>query len=130
MLLICSKNLFGQISDTIPLKGVGDSLVVVDIATIREANVKLRERQLFKEVLHQQDTIIDNQYNIIEKYKEHNLYLVKTNFELEQEYNNTIELNKKLNKAIQRDRIIMYTIGGVSVAAISYIIINSIANGK
>ena len=71
MLLICSKNLFGQISDTIPLKGVGDSLVVVDIATIREANVKLRERQLFKEVLHQQDTIIDNQYNIIEKYKEH-----------------------------------------------------------
>ena len=130
MLLICSKSLFGQINDTISLRGFGDSLVVVDIATIREANIKLLERNLFKTVVAQQDTIILNQYDIIEKYKQENVYLVKTNTDLEKEYKNTIELNKQLNKNLKYNKIIAYTVGGVSIATITYIIINSIANGK
>lgn len=130
MLLICSKSLFGQINDTISLRGFGDSLVVVDIATIREANIKLLERNLFKTVVAQQDTIILNQYDIIEKYKQENVYLVKTNTDLEKEYKNTIELNKQLNKNLKYNKIIAYTLGGVSIATITYIIINSIANGK
>ncbi|MBP3201342.1 MAG: hypothetical protein J6M39_06825 [Lachnospiraceae bacterium] len=122
--------MFGQINDTISLRGFGDSLVVVDIATIREANIKLLERNLFKTVVAQQDTIILNQYDIIEKYKQENVYLVKTNTDLEKEYKNTIELNKQLNKNLKYNKIIAYTLGGVSIATITYIIINSIANGK
>ena len=130
MLLICSKNLLGQINDTTSLRGSGDSLVVVDVATIREANVKLLERNLFKTIVSQQDTIILNQFDIIEKYKQENIYLVKTNVDLEKEYKDTIELNEKLNKNLKYNKIIAYTLGGISIATISYIIINSIAHGK
>ena len=130
MLLICSKNLFGQINDTFPLKGNKDSLVVIDIATIREANIKLLERNMFKDVISQQDTIILNQFDVIERYKQENIYLVKNNIELEKEYKNIIELNKQLNKNLKYNKIIAYTLGGVSIATITYIIINSIANGK
>lgn len=126
MLLVCSKNLFGQTNDTISLRGYADSLVVIDIATIREANIKLIERNYLKEITNQQDTIISNQNEIIDKYKEENLFIASQNLELQTKYNEVEELNKSLSKNLKYTKIGLYTVGGISIAAIIYGIIKSI----
>lgn len=126
MLLICSKNLFGQINDTFPLRGNADSLVTIDIATIREANIKLLERNYLKGVVAQQDTIIFNQFEIINKYKEENLYIASQKLEFETKYNDAEELNKKLSKNLNYTKIGLYTVSGIAVSAIIYGIIKSI----
>lgn len=126
MLLVCSKNLFGQTNDTFPLRGNADSLVVVDIATIREANIKLIERNCLKDVVAQQDTIILNQHEIIDKYKEENLYIASQKLEFENKYNEAKELNEKLSKNLKYTKIGLYTVGGIAVAAIIYGVIKTI----
>lgn len=128
-MLSCSINLFGQ-NDTIPLKGVSDSLVVIDIATIREANIKLLERNALKEIVEQQDTIIINQSEIIGAYKAENLYLVDKNIKLTDEYKEVVELNKRLSKKLNCNKIGFYTTSSVLIAVVGYITINSIVSGK
>lgn len=127
---ICSKNLFGQNTDTFPLKGCADSLVVIDIATLREANIKLKERLLFKEIIGQQDTIIINQYNIIESYKQENISLVAANIDIKKQNAEVERLNTELNRNLKVTKIVAYTLGGISIATIGYIIINGIVHGK
>ena len=122
--------MFGQNNDTFPLKGYADSLVVIDIATLREANIKLQERLAFKEIINQQDTIISNQNNIIGSYKEENIRLVSINEDIKKQYVDVDKLNSDLSKNLKRTKTIAYTLGGVSIAAIGYIIINSIVHGK
>lgn len=122
--------MFGQNNDTSPLKGYADSLVVIDIATLREANIKLQERLAFKEIINQQDTIILNQNNIISSYKEENIRLVSINEDIKKQYVDVDKLNSDLSKNLKRTKTIAYTLGGVSIAAIGYIIINSIVHGK
>ncbi len=129
-MLICSKNLFGQNSDTSPLKGYADSLVAIDIATLREANIKLKERLLFKEIIGQQDTIIINQYNIIESYKQENLSLVASNIDIKKQNAEVERLNTELNRNLKVTKIVAYSLGGVSIATIGYILISSIVHGK
>lgn len=129
-MLICSKNLFGQNNDTFPLKGYADSLVVIDIATLREANIKLQERLAFKEIINQQDTIISNQNNIIGSYKEENIRLVSINEDIKKQYVDVDKLNSDLSKNLKRTKTVAYTLGSISIAAIGYIIINSIVHGK
>ena len=122
--------MFGQNNDTFPLKGYADSLVVIDIATLREANIKLQERLAFKEIINQQDTIISNQNNIIGSYKEENIRLVSINEDIKKQYVDVDKLNSDLSKNLKRTKTIAYTLSGVSIAAIGYIIINSIVHGK
>ena len=129
-MLICSKNLFGQNSDTSSLKGYADNLVTIDIATLREANIKLQERLAFKEIINQQDTIIINQYNIIESYKQENLSLVAANIDIKKQNAETERLNTELNRNLKVTKIVAYSLGGVSVATIGYILISSIVHGK
>lgn len=122
--------MFGQNSDTSPLKGYADSLVAIDIATLREANIKLKERLLFKEIIGQQDTIITNQYNIIESYKQENLNLVATNIDIKKQNAEVERLNTELNRNLKVTKIVAYSLGGVSIATIGYILISSIVHGK
>lgn len=129
-MLICSKNLFGQNSDTSSLKGYADSLVTIDIATLREANIKLQERLAFKEIINQQDTIIINQYNIIESYKQENLSLVVANIDIKKQNAEIERLNTELNRNLKVTKIVAYSLGGVSIATIGYILISSIVHGK
>ena len=129
-MLICSKNLFGQNNDTFSLRGNADSLVTIDIATLREANIKLKERLAFKEIISQQDTIILNQYNIITSYKEENIRLVGLNEDIKKQYSDINKLNSDLNKNLKRDKIAIYTLGGISIVSIGYILINSFVHGK
>lgn len=118
--------MFGQNNDTFPLQGNADSLVVIDIATIREANIKLIERNYLKEVITQKNAIILNQYEIINNYKKENLYIASQKLEFETKYNEVEELNKKLSKNLKYTKIGLYTIGGISIAAIIYGVIKSI----
>lgn len=129
-MLICSKNLFGQINDTTSLRGNADSLVVIDIGTLREANVKLIERLTLKNIVSQQDTIILNQFEIISKYKSENINLVLLNENIKKQYLDAEKLNKDLTKNLKNTKIAAYTLGGVSVITIGYILINIITHGK
>lgn len=123
-------NLFGQNNEILSLQGIKDSLVVVNIATIREANIKLIERQMLKQVAAQQDTIIVNQQNIINNYKEYNLYLVDENIKLQQAYNDIKELNESFEKTMKLQKAGLWALGGVTTTAIVVTLINFTINGK
>lgn len=122
--------MFGQNNDTFPLRGNADSLVTIDITTLREANIKLKERLAFKEIISQQDTIILNQHNIITSYKEENIRLVGLNEDIKKQYSDINKLNSDLNKNLKKDKIAIYTLGGISIVSIGYILINSFVHGK
>jgi len=128
--LNCSTLLYGQTNDTTSLKGTPDSLVVVNIATIREANIKLTERLALKEIVNQQDTIITNQKSMIDEYVNYNLYLANSNIDLQKQYNDEVKLNESLNRNLKCTKTGLYIVSGVSIAAISYIVISLLVNGK
>ncbi len=112
MLSICSINLFGQTPPQI------DSLVTIDIVTIRKANEKLIEANYLKETVSIQDSIISDYKLISEKqdslaYK----YQIK-NITLEQELSSTRELNEKLNKLIATKNTAIVILGSVSAALV------------
>ena len=122
--------MFGQINDTTSLRGYADSLVVIDIGTLREANIKLTERLALKNIVSQQDTIILNQYDIINKYKEENINLVSLNKDIKKQYNDIEKINKDLNKSLKTTKVVAYGLGGLSIITIGYILLNIVAYGK
>ena len=130
-MLIISNNLFGQTNQIPSLRGVADSLVVVNVATIREATIKLLEREALKGIVAQQDTIITNQNEIINQYHSYNLYLADENLKLQDSYYEMEKINKNLEKTIKRKNTGLWILGSVSVASVLttaiFIIVN---NGK
>lgn len=122
--------MFGQTNDTTSLRGYADSLVVIDIGTLREANIKLTERLALKNIVSQQDTIILNQYDIINKYKEENINLVSLNEDIKKQYNDIEKINKDLNKSLKVTKGVAYGLGGLSIITIGYILLNIVAYGK
>ena len=109
-LLVSSKSLLAQ--------NKKDSLVVVPIELIEQANIKLAERNYYKELSQKQDEMIFelqelNYYRqqTIDKLKNDNLKLTEKN----QEY---IDLNYSLAKNLEisrRRNIIFGTIGVTSI---------------
>lgn len=117
-MLIISNNLFGQINQIPSLRGIADSLVVVDVATIREATIKLLERDALKGIVTQQDTIITNQNEIINQYYSYNLYLANENLKLQDSYYEMEKINKSLEKSIKRKDTGLWVLGGISFASV------------
>lgn len=115
--------MFGQNNDISSLKGVSDSLVVVDISTIREATVKLTERNYLKEVCAQQDTIINNQAQIIAEFEKYNIYIAEQNIAFRKSIVDCEYKNKTLEKSLKRSKAFNWVLGGVSVSAIATTII-------
>lgn len=112
LLLLCSINLFGQ--TIIPI----DSLVTIDISTIRRANEKLIEIEYLKTTITNQDDIISNYKELSEKqdsliYK----YQIK-NVTLENELLSTKNVNESLNNSINKKNKIITILGGVSAASL------------
>ena len=101
-LLLSSMNLFGQ-TDVPSLRGNSDTLVGIPIRNIRQANIKLVERQELLEICDIQEQMISD-YKVLTK--EQNIAL--TSYELKADSLSTIiiknqELNHKLsNKANNR----------------------------
>lgn len=126
----CSINLYGQNNIIPSLEGIKDSLVVVNISTIKEANIKLVERNYLKEVVNQQDTIILNQQNIIDNYRNYNIYLADENLKLQKAYSDIDDLNKSFEKTIKIQKAGLWALGGVSVVAVTVTLINLLIGGK
>lgn len=111
-----------------PLKGASDSLVVVDIATIREATIKLLERNELKEIVAQQDTVIFFKDQIIDEYVAYNVYLADENLKLQDSYNEMQKINKNLEKSIKRKNAGLWALGGISFISILTNVIFIIGN--
>lgn len=109
-LLVSSKSLLAQ--------NKKDSLVVVPIELIEQANIKLAERNYYKELSQKQDEMIFDLQEVnyykqqtIDKLKNDNLNLTEKN----QEY---VDLNYSLAKNLEisrRRNIIFGTIGVTSI---------------
>lgn len=109
-LLISSKNLLAQ-NDK-------DSLVVVPVELIKEANIKLAERNYYKELSQKQDELIFDLQEI-NYYKQQTIDKLKNdNLELTEKNQDYIDLNYSLAKNLEiskRRNIIFGTIGITSV---------------
>lgn len=95
-----------------------DSLVAVNISTIRKANEKLLELNYLKEVVANKDSIICNYEQLSEKqdsaiYK----YQIK-NISLNNELLAITEVNEKLNKSISKRNTIITVLGGATTASL------------
>ena len=112
-------NLFGQINDTISIKGTSDSLVVVPINVIRQATIKLVERQELKAIVAQQDTIITEQKQLVSVYKNYNLVLADENIALKNSCEEYERINKDLAKRLERSKNCFWILGGVAVSAVA-----------
>lgn len=111
-----SKNLFGQINYNI-IVDKNDSLVLVDINTIRQATIKLLEREKYIELNNQKDSIIVEYENLVQNEIDRNIVLngeiYKLNYDLLEKEN----LNKSLNKSLNKQKINTKIVGGVGIVS-------------
>ena len=109
-----SKNLFGQINYNI-IVDKNDSLVLVDINTIRQATIKLLEREKYIELNNQKDSIIVEYENLVQNEIDRNIVLngeiYKLNYDLLEKEN----INKSLNKSLNKQKINTKIVGGVGI---------------
>lgn len=111
-----SKNLFGQINYNM-IVDKNDSLVLVDINTIRQATIKLLEREKYIELNNQKDSIIVEYKNLVQNEIDRNIVLngeiYKLNYDLLEKEN----LNKSLNKSLNKQKINTKIVGGVGIVS-------------
>lgn len=109
-----SKNLFGQINYNV-IVDKNDSLVLIDINTIRQATIKLLEREKYIELNNQKDSIIVEYENLVQNEIDRNIVLngeiYKLNYDLLEKEN----LNKSLNKSLNKQKINTKIVGGVGI---------------
>lgn len=113
--MVGSYSLYGQINGTITLQGDCDSLVVVNIATIREANKKLLERDYLKELTVQQDSLINDLNILVDKYDVERRNVLSKNYELTKDIEEATELNNKLSRNLNNRKIVNVVLGSVAV---------------
>lgn len=111
-----SKNLFGQINYNM-IVDKNDSLVLVDINTIRQATIKLLEREKYIELNNQKDSMIVEYKNLVQNEIDRNIVLngeiYKLNYDLLEKEN----LNKSLNKSLNKQKINTKIVGGVGIVS-------------
>lgn len=111
LLLICSINLFGQ------TRSKTDSLILIDISTIRKANEKLIELDYLKNIVSNQEDIIFNYKKLSEK-QDSVIYVSKVkNINLENQLASAEFINKDLNKSINKKNTIIAILGGTTAAS-------------
>ena len=89
-----------------------DSLVTIDIRTIRKANEKLIKIDYLEKILIEQTDIISN-YKVLSEKQDSIIYKYQIkNITLEQELKSANIKNEKLNKSIKiKNKIIAFTSG-------------------
>lgn len=111
-----SKNLFGQINYNMAVDK-NDSLVLVDINTIRQATIKLLEREKYIALNNQKDSIIVEYENLVQNEIDRNIVLngeiYKLNYDLLEKEN----LNKSLNKSLNKQKINTKIVGGLGIVS-------------
>ena len=114
LLLSSSKNLFGQINYNIVVDE-NDSLVLIDINTIRQATIKLLEREKYIELNNQKDSIIIEYKNLIQNEIDRNTVLNGEIYKLNYDLLEKDKINENLNKSINRQKINTKIVGGVGI---------------
>ena len=109
-----SKNLFGQINYNIVVDE-NDSLVLIDINTIRQATIKLLEREKYIELNNQKDSIIIEYKNLIQNEIDRNTVLNGEIYKLNYDLLEKDKINENLNKSINRQKINTKIVGGVGI---------------
>lgn len=107
MLLISSKNLFAQT----------DSLIVVPIELIKEANIKLAERNYYKELSEKQDELIFDLEELNYTKTEQIKSLANDNYTLYTKNKQYENINKSLEKSLKQSRTCNYIFGGVAITS-------------
>lgn len=119
-LLISSNNLWSQNKEN------ADSLVVVPLELIQQANIKLAEGKYYKEISEKQYELIfdleELNYTKTEQIKSlandnHNLYVKNKKYE---------DINKSLEKSLARQKTYNYILCGISTATVVGLVIKMI----
>ena len=119
-LLISSNNLWSQNKEN------ADSLVVVPLELIQQANIKLAEGKYYKEISEKQYELIfdleELNYTKTEQIKSlandnHNLYIKNKKYE---------DINKSLEKSLARQKTYNYILCGISTATVVGLVIKMI----
>ena len=112
LLSLYSINLFGQ--KIMPF----DSLVTIDISTIRKANEKLVELNYLRNTVSNQNDIISNYKELSEKQDSiiYNYQIATINFE--NKLLSAENINKNLNKSIDKKNKTIAILGGTTAASL------------
>lgn len=120
MLLISSKSLWSQ------TKEKADSLVVVPLELIQQANIKLAEGKHYKEISEKQSELIfdleELNYTKTEQIKK----LSNDNFNLYTKNKEYEDINKSLEKSLSRQKTYNHILCGISTATIVGLVIKMI----
>ncbi len=118
--LISSKNLYGQNNNQSFSTGENlDSLVVVDLATIRRATIKLVERDEYFELNKQKDSLIIDYKNYIAEQDNNINYLKNLSFVLNEQNNEYERINNDLSKRLDRSKTWCNILGGTAIVGIA-----------
>lgn len=125
MLLTSLTNLFGQNEFKTSFTGsIKDTLVTLPISTIRFATIKLIERNEYKELCFQKDSIIKDykEYISLQENKIQNLKI--ENYDLLEKNNDYAKINEDIAKdLIKQKRLTMFAGGVATVGIITTIIL-------
>ena len=119
LLLVNLTNLYGQIKYNNSSTGEQkDTLVVLPISTIKLATIKLIERNEYKEICSQKDSIIDNykKYISLQNVQIENLKF--ENYQLMEQNDDYTRINEDIAKSLSKQKRISAFAGGIASAAI------------
>lgn len=111
-----SKSLFGQINYNMIIDE-NDSLILIDINTIREATIKLLEREKYIALNNQKDSIIVEYRNLVQNEIDRNIVLNGEIYRLNYDLLEKDKINENLNKSINRQKINTKIVGGVGIVS-------------
>lgn len=119
-LLLSSKSLWSQTKEN------ADSLVVVSLELIQQANIKLAEGKHYKEISEKQSELIFDLEELNYAKTEQIKKLSNDNYNLHSKNKEYEDINKSLEKSLQRQKTYNYVLCGISTTTIVGLVIKMI----
>lgn len=119
-LLLSSNNLWSQNKEN------ADSLVVVPLELIQQANIKLAEGKHYKELSEKQSELIFDLEELNYTKTEQIKSLANDNYTLVTKNKKYEEINKSLEKSLARQKTYNYVLCGISTATVVALVVKFI----
>lgn len=116
-LLLSSKSLWSQTKENT------DSLVVVPLELIQQANIKLAERKYYKEISEKQSELIFDLEELNYTKTEQIKSLANDNYTLYTKNKQYEDINKSLEKSLARQKTYNYILCGISTATVVALVV-------
>lgn len=116
-LLLSSKSLWSQTKENV------DSLVVVPLELIQQANIKLAEGKHYKEISEKQSELIFDLEELNYTKTEQIKSLANDNYTLYTKNKKYEEINKSLEKSLARQKTYNYILCGISTATVVALVV-------